>query len=348
VQLSGPYIGKIQEMLDDMPSDWKRQLSSASSRLAELGISRIPSDPTVLEAMRPLALTAGGNYSGDVPFGPNKVPKAVRDAAMRGIILSYLNNYGAWDFIGVARAIELATVPSVSDKTMSRMRAYFSRHRKDVLGKNFGNDDNPSRGYMAWLNWGGDPGAKWVKAKISLNPSIPKRYGTSPQRLKELAAQRRRYRKGTETFALLPTDRAARRAGKVRPSAYTEVAKERGLTLSGQDFHGLAKRALRYYGAKGNAKKMAAALEKSYDKGLAAWASGGHRPGASSHNWANARISSLLVGGKTYWSADSKQADSFPPSMHRAIIRQIGDVLEALEDQGRRKDVKYILSKLGE
>jgi hypothetical protein len=346
MKLSGPYVSKIQKLLDKMPSDWKRQLSRASDRLKALGLGGIPKKPTVREALRPLALTAGGNFSGDVPFGPNKVPKAVRDAAMKGIALSYMNNYGAWDFIGMARAIELATVPSVSDETMRRMKGYFSRHRKDVLGKNFGNDDNPSRGYMAWLNWGGDPGAKWVGANTELNPRLPKRYGTSPQRLKELAAQRRRYRRGTETFKLLPTDIAARKAGKVKASAYTEVAKDRGLTLKDQDFHELAERALDYYGAKGNVDKIAAALEKSYDKGLAAWASGGHRPGASSHNWANARISSLLVGGKTYWSTDRKQAESFPPKMHRAIIKQIDDVLDALEDQGRRKDVTYIESQI--
>ena len=40
------------------------------------------------------------------------------------------------------------------------------------------------------------------------------------------------------------------------------------------------------------------ALRKIYNKGLAAWASSGHRPGASQHGWARARVNSVLQGGK--------------------------------------------------
>jgi|688.fasta_scaffold360433_2 hypothetical protein len=39
-------------------------------------------------------------------------------------------------------------------------------------------------------------------------------------------------------------------------------------------------------------------LKKIYNKGLAAWASSGHRPGASQHAWARARVMSVLQGGK--------------------------------------------------
>lgn len=40
------------------------------------------------------------------------------------------------------------------------------------------------------------------------------------------------------------------------------------------------------------------ALRKIYNKGLGAWASSGHRPGASQHGWARARVMSVLKGGK--------------------------------------------------
>lgn len=40
------------------------------------------------------------------------------------------------------------------------------------------------------------------------------------------------------------------------------------------------------------------ALIKIYNKGLAAWASSGHRPKASQHGWARARVLSVLKGGK--------------------------------------------------
>lgn len=45
-------------------------------------------------------------------------------------------------------------------------------------------------------------------------------------------------------------------------------------------------------------------LKKVYDRGMAAW-KGGHRPGASSHAWAFARVNSFIVGGKTRKTADA-------------------------------------------
>ncbi len=39
-------------------------------------------------------------------------------------------------------------------------------------------------------------------------------------------------------------------------------------------------------------------LKKSYDKGLAAYASSGSRKGMSSHQWAMARVNSVIRGGK--------------------------------------------------
>jgi hypothetical protein len=44
-------------------------------------------------------------------------------------------------------------------------------------------------------------------------------------------------------------------------------------------------------------------LKKVYDRGLAAWRTG-HRPGASQHAWAMARVNSFLTGGKTTTTAD--------------------------------------------
>lgn len=49
--------------------------------------------------------------------------------------------------------------------------------------------------------------------------------------------------------------------------------------------------------AKGT-KYTASQLKKSYDKGLAAYASSGSRKGMSSHQWAMARVNSVLRGGK--------------------------------------------------
>ena len=65
---------------------------------------------------------------------------------------------------------------------------------------------------------------------------------------------------------------------------------------------------------KNKAKKANAplgALKAIYNKGLAAWRTG-HRPGASQHAWAMARVNSVLTGGKarkvdaTQWKQISK------------------------------------------
>jgi hypothetical protein len=45
-------------------------------------------------------------------------------------------------------------------------------------------------------------------------------------------------------------------------------------------------------------------LKKVYDRGMAAW-KGGHRPGATPHQWALARVNSFVTGGKTRHTADA-------------------------------------------
>ena len=45
-------------------------------------------------------------------------------------------------------------------------------------------------------------------------------------------------------------------------------------------------------------------LKESYDRGLAAWRTG-HRPGATQGQWGYARVSSLLLLGKTAYTTDS-------------------------------------------
>ena len=45
-------------------------------------------------------------------------------------------------------------------------------------------------------------------------------------------------------------------------------------------------------------------LQKSYDRGLAAWRTG-HRPGATPQQWGYARVHSLLLCGKTHYGPDA-------------------------------------------
>jgi Family of unknown function (DUF5824) len=45
-------------------------------------------------------------------------------------------------------------------------------------------------------------------------------------------------------------------------------------------------------------------IQESYDRGMAAWRTG-HRPGATQQQWGYARVSSLLLCGKTHYTTDS-------------------------------------------
>lgn len=45
-------------------------------------------------------------------------------------------------------------------------------------------------------------------------------------------------------------------------------------------------------------------LQESFDRGMAAWRTG-HRPGATQQQWGYARVSSMLLCGKTHYSTDS-------------------------------------------
>lgn len=61
--------------------------------------------------------------------------------------------------VGLARASQLANRRPVSLETLRRMRSYFARHAVDKEGEGWGRD---SKGFQAWLMWGGDPGRAWA------------------------------------------------------------------------------------------------------------------------------------------------------------------------------------------
>jgi len=154
---------------------------------------------------------------------------------------------------------------------------------------------------------------------------VPERYVAGlptklqQQRLRELTQSRDDYWKGD--YSELPTDRIARKMGLVKQSQYTTEAKKRGIEYRG-DLRDMASRVLRFYGHRPSAREVEAfaeALRKSFSKGLAAWKSGGHRPGASPQNWAIARVNSLVVGGKTSWTADKKLFEVLPATVRTKI-----------------------------
>ena len=63
--------------------------------------------------------------------------------------------------VGIARGRDLANGRAVSWPTILRMRSYFARHDVDRRGRGWGVD---SKGWQAWLLWGGDAGRDWAEA----------------------------------------------------------------------------------------------------------------------------------------------------------------------------------------
>jgi hypothetical protein len=99
--------------------------------------------------------------SNDLQYVP---PEPVSAAARKGLELRQKFHRGG-TMVGVARARDLKNRKPLSDDVMKRMASYFARHNVDKRAKNFGNDEDPSAGYVAWLLWGGDAGKTWVEGQ---------------------------------------------------------------------------------------------------------------------------------------------------------------------------------------
>ena len=103
-----------------------------------------------------------------------RCPEAVANNAAKGLALRDRFKRGGTE-IGWARARDLKNRVSLSPSTIRRMVSYFARHEIDKRARNFGNEENPSAGYIAWLLWGGDEGRAWaleLKARIGNAPDI--------------------------------------------------------------------------------------------------------------------------------------------------------------------------------
>lgn len=92
--------------------------------------------------------------------------KAVADAAAKGLKLREAFGRGGTK-VGLERGRQLSERRELDEATVKKMRAYFARHKVDKRGKNFGDDDKPSAGYVAWLLWGGDAGKDWAERKMA-------------------------------------------------------------------------------------------------------------------------------------------------------------------------------------
>jgi HK97 family phage portal protein len=146
----------------------KRRRASAVDKL--LG-SNEKAEPQNM-AVENLPVVKAVDTSIDDPWLP---PKEVRDAAEKGLRLREQFNRGG-TMVGVSRARDLSNGKRIPPETINRMLSYFARHEIDKKADNFGNDEDPSPGYVAWLLWGGDPGLAWVKRIEKDNPAETKAF----------------------------------------------------------------------------------------------------------------------------------------------------------------------------
>jgi hypothetical protein len=92
----------------------------------------------------------------------HRPPAEVAAAAEKGLKLRAEFRRGGTT-VGIARARDLQHRKNLSEQTVKRMVSYFKRHNIDKRADHFGDEANPSAGYIAWLLWGGDAGQKWAE-----------------------------------------------------------------------------------------------------------------------------------------------------------------------------------------
>ena len=316
---------EIQSLINKAPESWKKMFR-------RYGLSSKPTVSRLINTV--LEYTPSMRSSGQKGKAIHKVPENIKNEAMEGIYLSWEHNYTSDSGIGLVRAMQLVVRDKIPDRSVKRMSSYFSRSKKGT-----------PKQYMAWLNWGGDAGKKWADriSKKLRNPAkkgtrdskgrfIPEKYLAGykgkkrTERIKELGQRRTEYEKALKKYGdedyfpqsvldklyrPFKTDKGVTSS----KSPYTREAHRRGFTGSIVE---KAKAASKYYGGKIDPD----ILDEVNDRGMAAWSSGGHRGGQTSHSWGVARVNSFLVGGKAFFTSDSDQADLLPTKVRKGIERE--------------------------
>ncbi len=91
-------------------------------------------------------------------------PAVVAANAKKGLELRARFHRGGTD-VGVGRAEGLAARKPITEADIAQISSYFARHEvdKNAHSHAWGDDEDPSAGYVAWLLWGGDEGRAWVE-----------------------------------------------------------------------------------------------------------------------------------------------------------------------------------------
>lgn len=83
--------------------------------------------------------------------------------ARRGLRLRERFERGGTE-VGVKRARQLSQRDELTAADIKSMYSYFARHAvdRDTRSHEWGSNEDPSAGYVAWLLWGGDEGRAWA------------------------------------------------------------------------------------------------------------------------------------------------------------------------------------------
>lgn len=94
-------------------------------------------------------------------------PMGVRSAAKRGIALVTDGKAGdGFEPATLARARKIAAGQELTPAHVKRMYSFFRRHSVDRK-PDWGKAGQETPGYVAWMAWGGDPGASWSAMKVA-------------------------------------------------------------------------------------------------------------------------------------------------------------------------------------
>ena len=123
-----------------------------------------------------------GEYNKDLIEDDFIPPRAVRSQAKLGLELREKFGKGGLSSrqageqgigSGVVRAQNLADGVRLSKRTIRRMVAFFSRFARFEREKGgskergyWGDEENPSKAWIAWLLWGGSPGRDWADSVL--------------------------------------------------------------------------------------------------------------------------------------------------------------------------------------
>lgn len=94
------------------------------------------------------------------------IPRAVQDNAREGLRLREEHGFGGTE-VGEHMAEQLAAGGTLTPDEVRHVAHYFPRHAHDNLDQTGKDGEKPSRGYIAWLLWGGDEGRAWSEGAVA-------------------------------------------------------------------------------------------------------------------------------------------------------------------------------------